>query len=77
MQEKNPQEKAAAEKQAELLINAMERAKENGGVWLNPSEKTARVHTLQRSQETRRVCTVQGKGSSLQLVQLEGVCQQA
>ena len=41
MQEKNPQEKAAAEKQAELLINAMERAKENGGVWLNPSEKTA------------------------------------
>ena len=32
MQEKNPQEKAAAEKQAELLINAMERAKENGGV---------------------------------------------
>ena len=41
MQEKNPQEKAAAEKQAELLINAMERAKENGGVWLNSSEKTA------------------------------------
>ena len=41
MQEKNPQEKAAAEKQAELLINAMERAKQNGGVWLNPSEKTA------------------------------------
>ena len=41
MQEKNPQEKAAAEKQAELLINAMERAKKNGGVWLNPSEKTA------------------------------------
>ena len=41
MQEKNPQEKAADEKQAELLINAMERAKENGGVWLNPSEKTA------------------------------------
>ena len=36
MQEKNPQEKAAAEKQAELLINAMERAKENGGVWLKP-----------------------------------------
>ena len=28
MQEKNPQEKAAAEKQAELLINAMEKAKE-------------------------------------------------
>ena len=41
MQEKNPQEKAAAEKQAELLINAMERAKENGGVWLNPAQKTA------------------------------------
>ena len=41
MQEKNPQEKAAAEKQAELIINALERAKTNGGVWLNPQEKTA------------------------------------
>ena len=41
MQEKNPQEKAAAAKQAELIINAMERAKANNGVWLNPQEKTA------------------------------------
>ena len=41
MQEKNPQEKAAAEKQSGLIINALEQAKQNGGVWLNPSGKTA------------------------------------
>ena len=41
MQEKNPQEKAAAARQAELIINALERAKTNNGVWLNPQEKTA------------------------------------
>ena len=40
MQEKTQQEKAAAEKQAELIINALERAKENGGIWLNPTGKT-------------------------------------
>ena len=122
MQEKNPQEKAAAEKQAELLINAMERAKENGGVWLNPSEKTAprfyprgvnvsafnamtmALHSDQNNYKTneytlfseakKRGESVQSKekgvpfnwynwkeyvnrGCSLQLVQLEGICQQA
>jgi hypothetical protein len=35
MQEKNEQEKAAAEKQARLIIDALNNAKENGGVWLN------------------------------------------
>ena len=41
MQEKNPQEKAAAERQAGLLIDALRDAKENGGIWLNATEKTA------------------------------------
>ena len=41
MQEKNPQEKAAADRQAELIINALERARANNGVWLNPQAKTA------------------------------------
>jgi hypothetical protein len=41
MQEKNEQEKAAAEKQARLIIDALNNAKENGGVWLNATGKTA------------------------------------
>ena len=41
MQEKNTQEKAAAERQVQLLATALEQAKENGGVWLNPNGKRA------------------------------------
>ena len=41
MQEKTTQEKAAAERQIELLATAFEQAKENGGVWLNPDGKRA------------------------------------
>lgn len=41
MQEKTTQEKAAAERQIELLATAFEKAKENGGVWLNPDGKRA------------------------------------
>ena len=35
MTEKNQQEKNAAERQVELLVNAFDKAQENGGVWLN------------------------------------------
>ena len=35
MTEKNQQEKSAAERQAELFSNAFDKAKENGGVWLD------------------------------------------
>ena len=41
MTEKNQQEKTAAERQVELLSNAFDRAKENGGVWLNADAKKA------------------------------------
>lgn len=41
MEEKNIQEKSAAERQCELLATALDQASKNGGVWLNPSEKTA------------------------------------
>ena len=41
MTEKNQHEKNAAERQVELLINALKSARQNGGVWLNPSSKTA------------------------------------
>ena len=39
MTEKTPQEKIAAERQSELISNALERAKQNNGVWLNPDGK--------------------------------------
>ncbi len=41
MTEKSPLEKAAAERQSALIAGALQQAKENGGVWLNPSAKTA------------------------------------
>ena len=41
MTEKNEQEKMAAERQVELLSSALDKAVENGGVWLNPKGKTA------------------------------------
>lgn len=41
MTEKNPQEKMAAERQVELLSSALDKAVENGGVWLNSKGKTA------------------------------------
>lgn len=40
MSEKNPQEKAASERQAQLMIEALEKAKMNGGTWLNEMSKT-------------------------------------
>ena len=40
MTEKNQHEQNAADRQVELLINALESAKKNGGVWLNPTGKT-------------------------------------
>ena len=45
MTEKTPQEKVAAERQSELISNALERAKQNNGVWLNPDGKhTPRIY---------------------------------
>jgi len=41
MTEKNQQEKMAAERQVELLSSALDKAAENGGVWLNSKGKTA------------------------------------
>ena len=41
MTEKNQQEKNAAERQVELLVNAFDKAQENGGVWLNKDGKKA------------------------------------
>jgi len=41
MTEKNQQEKNAAERQVALLINAFDKAQENGGVWLNKDGKKA------------------------------------
>ena len=41
MTEKNEQEKMAAERQVELLSSALDKAVENGGVWLNSKGKTA------------------------------------
>jgi hypothetical protein len=41
MTEKNQQEKNAAQRQVDLLTNAFEMAKENGGVWLNKDSKQA------------------------------------
>jgi antirestriction protein ArdC len=41
MTEKNQQEKNAAEKQVALLVNAFDKAQENGGVWLNKDGKKA------------------------------------
>ena len=41
MTEKNEQEKLAAERQVELLSSALDKAVENGGVWLNAKGKTA------------------------------------
>ena len=41
MTEKNEQEKMAAERQVELLSSALDKAVENGGVWLNAKGKTA------------------------------------
>ena len=37
----NQQEKNAAERQVELLVNAFDKAQENGGVWLNKDGKKA------------------------------------
>lgn len=39
MTEKNQQEKNAAERQADLLINAFDKAQDNGGIWLNKDGK--------------------------------------
>ena len=41
MTEKNQQEKIAAERQVALLVNAFDKAQENGGVWLNKDGKKA------------------------------------
>ena len=41
MTEKNQQEKNAAERQVGLLVNAFDKAQENGGVWLNKDGKKA------------------------------------
>ena len=41
MTEKNQQEKNAAERQVSLLVNAFDKAQENGGVWLNKDGKKA------------------------------------
>ena len=41
MTEKNQQEKSAAERQVALLVNAFDKAQENGGVWLNKDGKKA------------------------------------
>ena len=41
MTEKNQQEKNAAERQVALLVNAFDKAQENGGVWLNKDGKKA------------------------------------
>lgn len=41
MTDKTPQEKTASERQAELLSTALEKAKENGGIWLNLTGKKA------------------------------------
>ena len=41
MTEKNQQEKNAAERQVALLVNAFNKAQENGGVWLNKDGKKA------------------------------------
>ena len=39
MSERSQQEKYAAQRQAELLINALENAKSNGGILLNAGGK--------------------------------------
>ncbi len=39
MKEKTEAEKIAANRQVELLTDALEQAKQNGGVWLNPDRK--------------------------------------
>lgn len=41
MTDKTPQEKNAAERQVELLVHALENAKNNDGVWMNGTGKTA------------------------------------
>ena len=41
MTEKTPQEKAAMERQTALFEQAFEKAKQNGGVWLNADGKKA------------------------------------
>ena len=41
MTDKTPQERNAAERQIELLIHALANAKNNNGVWLNATGKTA------------------------------------
>ena len=41
MTDKSPQEKQAAERQVELLVNALQEAKNNDGIWLNATGKTA------------------------------------
>ncbi len=41
MTEKNQQDKSAAERQVALLVNAFDKAQENGGVWLNKDGKKA------------------------------------
>ena len=41
MTEKNQQERNAAERQVTLLVNAFDKAQENGGVWLNKDGKKA------------------------------------
>ena len=41
MTEKNPQEKMAAERQVELFTQAFDKAKENGGIWLDNDGRKA------------------------------------
>lgn len=41
MTDKNQQEKNAAQRQVDLLMNAFDKAQENGGVWLNKDSKAA------------------------------------
>ena len=41
MTEKNQQEKMAAERQVELFTHAFEKAKDNGGVWLDNKGRKA------------------------------------
>ena len=41
MTNKSQQEIQAAERQVELLVNALQQAKNNNGIWLNPTGKTA------------------------------------
>jgi hypothetical protein len=49
MTEKNQQEKMAAERQVELFTHAFEKAKDNGGVWLE-------TKAVRLPDSTRSIC---------------------